>query len=213
MNFNENTPMKDDSPTGTNIEDATKYDIPPIDPIVDFLSRVQIGDELLHEMDGCTWDQAKYDKYFKACDLFIIRAIIGEVNTWEEHDPEDPNYKAFNVLMKWFMYMIAVNPWWHRKLCYYNRMMGTNTNSTSYWHVQWHPSYVSGAKNIYKDNLSKSPREFNNEVMDTPEMYDWIDEYLCDNEVSDIPPVKSTPVETPPVKSNPTKPPRGKRKN
>lgn len=229
--LNETIPTNADAPAGDAIEPAEKYNVPPIDPIVHFLSKVNIDDALLRDMDACTWDQQKYDHYFKACDLFIIRAIIGEVNTWEPHDPNDVNYKAFNVLMKWFMYLIATNPWWHRKLCYYNRMMGTNTNSTSYWHVQWHPSYVSGAKQVYIDELTKSPKQFNDECMDTQEMYGWIDEYLCDDsnevevvevdnvsdkikKVEKVEVVKSNnpstnlPVNPP---TNPTKPPRHKK--
>lgn len=219
MTLNETIPTEPDAPTGNPVEPASKYNLPPIDPIVDFLSKVNIDDGLLHEMDACSWDQARYDKYFKACDLFVIRAIIGEIMTWEPHDDNDPNYKAFIVLMKWFMYLIATNPWWHRKLCYYNRMMGTNTNSTSYWHLQWHPSYISGAKNVFQDDLNTPPKEFNDQCMDTQEMYEWIDEYLCDEEdevvevvnVSSEPskPVESSKPKSPKIKPvNPTKPPR-----
>ena len=74
------------------------------------------------------------------------------------------------------MYVIATNPWWHRKLCYMNRMMGVNVNNTSYWHLQYHPSYIPG--NHWNENMDMKPKEFNDSQVDQQSIYAWIDEEL-----------------------------------
>ena len=145
------------------------------DPIVEFLSRVTIGDEILQELDSCGQSIEKYEKYFRATDLFVIKEILGNVRTYED-EPNDPNYIAFNNLMKWMMYVIATNPWWHRKLCYFNRMMGVNINSTSYWHLQYHPYYIPGQH--WNDNLDQPKKDFNDSQMSQQQIYQWIDNEL-----------------------------------
>jgi len=148
---------------------------PKLDLIVEFLNKVNIPDDILHELDSCGSDQVKYEKYFRATDLFIIKEILGNVRTWDP-EPENPNYVAFNNLLKWFMYLIATNPWWHRKLCYYNRMMGVNTNNSSYWHLQFHPMYIPG--DHWNKELDQAPKDFNDSQMTNDEIYRWIDEEL-----------------------------------
>jgi len=150
---------------------------PPVDPIVEWLSKIQISDQILTELDSCTYDREKYEKYYRAADLFLIRNIIGTVRFTKGQDPEDINVKAFSNLMMWFMYKIAVDPWWHRKLCFYNRMMGVNCNSSSYWPIQFHPSYIPGNEN-WNDDMAKSPKDFNDEQVDRFEIYNWIDENI-----------------------------------
>lgn len=150
--------------------------IPQIDPIVDFLSRVKIGDEILYELDSCAQSQEKYEKYFKATDLFVLHSILGNVRSYTKDDPNDPNYVAFNNLIKWMMIMIASNPWWHRKLCYFNRMMGVNMNSTSYWHLQYHPYYIPGQH--WEENLDMPKKDFNDSQMTQEQIYAWIDNEL-----------------------------------
>lgn len=148
---------------------------PDIDPIVKFLASVQIGDQILQELDSCGQSVEKYKKYYQATDLFILKEILGNVRCYES-EPDNPNFQAFNNLIKWMMYLIATNPWWHRKLCYFNRMMGVNTNNTSYWHLQYHPNYIPGPH--WNDNLEQPPEEFNNSQMDQAGIYKWIDEEL-----------------------------------
>ena len=148
---------------------------PDIDPIVKFLASVQIGDQILQELDSCGQSVEKYKKYYQATDLFILKEILGNVRTWES-EPDNPNYKAFNNLIKWMMYLIATNPWWHRKLCYFNRMMGVNTSNTSYWHLQYHPNYIPGPH--WNDNMDQPVEEFNDSQMDQVGIYKWIDEEL-----------------------------------
>lgn len=147
----------------------------PVDPIMEFLSRVTIGDEILQELDSCGQSHEKYEKYYRATDLFVLKEILGNVRTYESQ-PHDENYLAFNNLIKWMMYKIATDPWWHRKLCYFNRMMGVNINSTSYWHLQYHPYYIPGQH--WNDNLDATPKEFNDSQMTQQQIYAWIDEEL-----------------------------------
>lgn len=147
--------------------------VPSVDPIIEFLSNINVSDDILHELDACGSSQEKYEKYYRATDLFILKDILGNVRAWDQ-DPEDVNYKAFNNLIKWFMYLIAVNPWWHRKLCYYNRMMGANMNSASYWHLQYHPGYIPGTH--WNEGMDKSAKEFNDEQTNQKGIYEWIDE-------------------------------------
>lgn len=146
-----------------------------MDPIVDFLSKINVSDDILKELDCCSQTFDTYEKYHRATDLFVLKMILGNVKTWEA-EPNNPNYKAFENLIKWMMYLIAVNPWWHRKLCYFNRMMGVNMNASSYWHLQYHPHYVPGQN--WNDNLDVTPKEFNDSQMDQKEIYKWIDEQL-----------------------------------
>ena len=148
---------------------------PAIDPIVNFLSQITISDDVLKELDACAFDQEKYAKYFRATDLFIIKEILGNVKVYE-NEPDNPNFKAFSNLMKWMMYLIATDPWWHRKLCYFNRMMGVNVNNTSYWHLQYHPMYIPG--DHWNNNLEMPPAEFNDSQVDQQGIYAWIDEEI-----------------------------------
>jgi len=156
-------------------EIENKQDEVTIDPIVDFLSRVKIGDEILYELDSCGQSQEKYEKYYRATDLFILKEILGNVRCYES-EPDNPNFKAFDNLIKWMMYVIATNPWWHRKLCYFNRMMGVNVNNTSYWHLQYHPAYIPGEH--WNNDMDMKPKEFNDSQMNQREIYAWIDEEL-----------------------------------
>ena len=146
-----------------------------IDPIVNFLSKVQIGDEILHELDSCGQTQEKYEKYYRATDLFILKEILGNVRCYDA-EPDNPNYKAFDNLIKWMMYVIATNPWWHRKLCYFIWMMGVNVNNTSYWHLQYHPAYIPG--DHWNAGMDMGAKEFNDSQMDQQGIYAWIDEEL-----------------------------------
>lgn len=191
---------KEFAPDGKPPVDEGKFNIPPIDPVVDFLSRIQISDAIDVELSACGWDQEKYKKYFKATDLFILQAIKGNVRCWEP-DPNNPNAVAFDNLIKWFMYMIATNPWWHRKLCYFNRMMGVNTHSTSYWYLQYHPSYIPSPEWNNLEELEKPPEQFNNELVNQHGIYDWIDEEM---EALDREDVKGMS-EPKPKKVNPTR--------
>ncbi len=152
------------------------------DPIIDFLNRVQISDDFVKDI----WESGKsfdsYQKYYKASDLFIILQMLNQVETWEP-EPNNPDFIAFRTLMKWFIYLMGTNPWWHRKLAYYNRMMGTCMASTSYWKLTYHPGYIPGA-HWKADNLSKTPEEFNKEIMSQEETYAWIDQNVtasCDH--------------------------------
>jgi hypothetical protein len=160
-------------------EPAMQDTIPqmPEDPVVDILSRIQISDQILQELDACTWSREKYEKYYQSVDLFLIRDVIGMTRYSNGQDPNDKNVLAFTNLMMWFMYKIATDPWWHRKLCFYNRLMGVNINSSSYWPLQFHPSYIPGNENWNADMLKK-PVDFNDEQVDRFKIYDWIDEQI-----------------------------------
>ena len=163
--------------TTQNTENA--QEVPPhlrVDPIIDFLSKVVISDLLINDMAIQCQTLEGFKRYYRATDLFIIRDILTQVDIWEpEHD--NPNYIAFRNLMKWFMYLIVTHPWWHRKLCYYNRMMGTNTHSSSYYRIQYHPAYIPGA-HWSTDNQDKGPEEFNSEQMPGKDIYKWIDQNI-----------------------------------
>lgn len=148
---------------------------PQVDPIVDFLSRVSISDDILNELASHSKSFEKYQKYYRATDLFVLSSVLANVRTYED-EPTNPNFIAFDNLIKWMMYKIATDPWWHRKLCYFNRMMGVNVNSTSYWHLQYHPYYIPGQN--WNDNLEQSPKDFNDSQMDQKQIYQWIDEQL-----------------------------------
>lgn len=178
--------LEDDNKPGQifcNAEHAKLYreSGPLVDPVVDILSRVDIPDTILQELDACSFDQEKYAKYYRASDLTIINIILGQIRQYEP-EPDNVNFKAFNNLMKWIMYMVATNPWWHRKLCYYNRMMGVNTNNTSYWHLQYHPAYIPG--NHWNESMEQTPKAFNDSQMNQKEIYAWIDKKMeeMDNE-------------------------------
>ena len=165
--------MSDDINKSSNepVNEVPKH----IDPIIEMLSKITIGDEILHELDSCAQSQEKYEKYFRATDLFVLKEILGNVRTYES-EPDSVDYKAFNNLIKWMMYVIATNPWWHRKLCYFNRMMGVNVNSTSYWHLNYHPYYIPGQH--WNENLDQPKKEFNDSQMNQKQIYEWIDEEL-----------------------------------
>ena len=158
-----------------NVNTESTETAQPVDPIVDFLSRVSIGNDLINDLMSVGTSYEKYQKYYRATDLFVLKSIIDNVVTYED-DKDNPNFIAFNNLLKWMMYLIATNPWWHRKLCYFNRMMGVNINSTSYWHLQYHPYYIPGQN--WNDNLEQSPKEFNDSQMDQRQIYQWIDEQV-----------------------------------
>lgn len=151
---------------------------PEIDPIVNFLSRVEITDDFIREIQDSGKSFETYKKYYKASDIFIILNMLHQVDMWEP-DPENPNYKAFRTLMKWFIYLMGTNPWWHRKLAYYNRMMGTCMSQTSYWKLTYHPGYIPGA-HLKSDYLNKHPEEFNAELMNNQEIYQWVDKNVTD---------------------------------
>lgn len=174
---NEPSPIDGPQPTGEAPMKDTLPPQPPIDPIVEWLASLQISDQILKELDACTYDREKYEKYYRAADLFIIRDIIGMTRFTTNQDPNDKNVMAFSNLMMWFMYKIAVDPWWHRKLCFYNRIMGVNINSSSYWPLQFHPSYIAG-NDHWNDDMAKSPKDFNDEQMDRFEIYKWIDDNI-----------------------------------
>lgn len=153
--------------------DFEQDDLSRMDPMTIFLSRLDFPDVLVQELDACNWDQSKYDKYYRSTDLFIIRDILGNAMVWEQ-DQDSIYHRAFCNLMKWMMFMIATNNYWHRRLCYYNRMMGTNTHSTSYWKLQYHPAYIPGVE--WNKNLDQEPKGFNDGQKDLKGIYQWIED-------------------------------------
>jgi hypothetical protein len=158
-------------------------DVPPhlrIDPIIDFLSKVEISDQLINDMGEACKTLEGFQRFYRSTDLFILNDIKSQVEMWEP-EPDNPNYIAFRNLMKWFMYLIATHPWWHRKLCLYNRMMGVNVHSSSYWRLQYHPAYIPGI-HWHSENQDATPEQFNKEQMPDNEIYKWIDDNITDNE-------------------------------
>jgi len=176
----DNTPISEDNSAHTALPDEGKAihdkeennEQVPIDPVTELLSRLNFPDILVNEIDACNWNQEKYEHYFTNVDLFIIRDILGNA-MMNDDDQTSIYHLAFCNLMKWFMYMIATNNHWHRRLCYYNRMMGTNINAQSYWRVKFHPAYVPGP--MWNDDPNKTPSQFNSERMDLDQFYKWVD--------------------------------------
>lgn len=185
------------------------------DPIIEFLTKVEISDALLNDMATQCQTLEGFKKFYRATDLFIIREILVQVDVWEPEN-DNPNYIAFRNLMKWFMYLIATHPWWHRKLCYYNRMMGVNTHSSSYYRLQYHPGYVPG-DHWRNEDMDTKPEQFNSEQMPAKQMFDWIDKNVTDKlnndeEIDDEDILKlSDKIVTSKQKTNPIKPRKKRR--
>lgn len=168
-------------PDGHPPDEKVESGQPSVDIVVDFFSRLQIPDTIYQELDACAYDQEKYAKYYRSVDLIILRDIIGMSKLHSKGEPlTDVNERAFENLLKWMMYKIAIDPWWHKALCYYNRVMGTNVSATSYWPLLFHPAYIPHS--TWNDEMNKSPKDFNDEQVDRYEIYKWIDNNITEDE-------------------------------
>ena len=123
--------------------DNTPRDLATEDPVIDFLSALEINSALFKTLDDARLDQEKYNEFFNTPDLYVLLNLIQVMDRFDPNKTEagEKDHNAYINLIKWFMIKYALDPVWMCYIGHFMRWCGCHQHNTSYWPIRYNDRF------------------------------------------------------------------------
>lgn len=121
--------------------DPIKESVSKLDPIIEFLSRVEFKDVLIQQLIESGQNSELYSKFFKFPDILVYwdaYIVLG----YDNPDSDSKDNQAFQTLIHWMMIKMATHPYWFQRIGWFNRFVAAHNNPSSYYPLKYSPFFL-----------------------------------------------------------------------
>jgi len=144
------------------------------DPVVNLLSKMEIGSELLDDLYRAESEKELFKKYYMVPDLLMYRDMLTQLKLYDK-TADTPEFKAFYNLILYLMHQMSKDPWWFSRVGFWNRYLGSRMRDEAYVALRFNMSFVPNhfinvhsVSDIERMAINKATRPIE-------EVYGWVD--------------------------------------